>query len=136
MKENRSLYYKFGDKIVKDPNYEDSGLSTNWRKLFLEPVKWLLRNSDHNFENTLYELQSTSIEENNGSFKIHRDYLGLIKVILDRNLMENPIWIYRNFIIRFFNSDEEFSKFYSFLKSMVLMPDNKLDDGYIIFKLE
>lgn len=136
MEENKSLYYKFGTKIITEPDYVKSKLTTDWKKLFLEPIKWLFKNPNHNFEDTLYELHDISIENNDGNFKIYKDHLGLVKTILDRNLMENPIWIHENFIIRFFNSDEEFSKFYSFLKSMVLMPDDKLENGCIVFKLE
>lgn len=84
----------------------------------------------------MYKLSNKTIEDNGGYFQVYKDYLGLIKTFLDKHLMENPVWIGENFIKKFFNDDREFSEFYSFLSKMVSIPENKLDNGYILFKLE
>lgn len=39
MIKNKSLYYKFGDRIITEPNYVESALTTNWGSLFLESAK-------------------------------------------------------------------------------------------------
>lgn len=136
MEENKSLYYKFGTRVIVEPYYVESKITTDWKKLFIEPIKWLFENYDRDFSTTLYELQDITIKNNGDSFRIYKGYFGLIKVFLDKKLIENPLWFNENFIKKFFNSDEEFCKFYFFIKAMSLMPDNKLDDRYIVFKLE
>lgn len=129
---SQKLYYSYGEETEVKVRFCNSGLEDKWDRLFLKPIKWIIKKTIFSTEEMDAVLEEYKLEKviKDGVF-IHKKVVQNWLEILENSLIEYPFKMKKVFLDKYFKNDAEYLTFYGFLSYLNSIEEKKTSNGYI-----